>query len=336
MTDPTSTAQTAATIWPMVSNGLIALGGLAGAFALAKSTLFTVPQQHQGLVSRFGKYTGQSRDPGLQVKIPFIDKVDANVSTALQEVETTLDTKTKDNQFIQLPIAIQFSIVDPAKYHYDTTAPKTQISNIISAAVRSHTSGMDFQEIYDSKDDISESVIGDVKERVSEYGINLHRIVVDEPQPDRSVKDAYNAVRASERAKEAAQNEAEAERIRIVERAKADAERTRLTGESVKDFRKSIAESYIETRQALINAEVDEATADRFMEEAMRLDTLRDVGEKGNLIITPMKEAGMDESTLPQVMAGLRAAGVLPAAEQDNSRDTAAGAAASSQPAPGA
>ena len=41
-----------------------------------------------------------------------------------------------------------------------------------------------------------------------------------------------------------------------------------------------MAESYIETRAALIQAGVHEPTADAFMAEAMRLDTLRDVGKR--------------------------------------------------------
>ncbi|MCD8566736.1 MAG: hypothetical protein LRY36_02300 [Alphaproteobacteria bacterium] len=259
------------------------------------------------MVSRFGKYTGKPRKPGLNFKVPFIDKVDARVSTALHKINASLDSKTTDNQFIQLPISIQFMINNTAKYYYETTDPNGQIRDIISAAVRKYTSGKEFQDIYDEREEISEQVISAVSKEIEDYGVVLRRIVIDEPQPDQSVKDAYNAVKSSERKKEAAENEAAAAFIKNVKDAEAAAKRNELIGAGVKAFRMSVAQSYIETRKALIEAGVNEAAADKFMEEAMRLDTMRDVGDKGNLIVMAMDSAGAEQSVIPQVMAALKA-----------------------------
>lgn len=65
------------------------------------------------------------------------------------------------------------------------------------------------------------------------------------------------------------------------------------------------------------------AAADAFMAEAMRLDTMRDVGEKGNLIVMALDQAGADANSIPNVMAALKAYGnAVNAAveEQDNNR----------------
>ena len=70
-----------------------------------------------------------------------------------------------------------------------------------------------------------------------------------------------------------------------MKRAEADKERNILIGEGVAGFRKSVADGYAAIRGELIAQGVDPEVSDRFMEEAMRLDTIRDVGDKGNMVI---------------------------------------------------
>jgi regulator of protease activity HflC (stomatin/prohibitin superfamily) len=266
---------------------------------------FIVLQKHKGLVTRLGKYIGKPADAGFKLKLPLIDKV-WRVSTALQQIPANLATKTKDDQFVTLPISIQFLVANGERYIFDSTDPNQQIKDIITAEVRKYTSKKDFQELYDERQEISESVKQSVQIELEDYGVSIIRIVIDEPQPDEGTKEAYNDVKASERRKEAASNDAQAAYIMTVKAAEADAKRNELIGEGVKSFRKSIAESYIETRAALIGAQIDEDSADGFMMEAMRLDTMRDVGESGNLIVMAMDQGENNNNVLPQIMAALK------------------------------
>lgn len=248
--------------------------------------IYTVPQRREALITSFGKYVRTQYKAGLHLKYPWpFNLVAARIPTDLRQVTEMLDTKTKDNLFVSLPITIQYEIVDTARYYFDTDVPVHQMSKIVSASVRKYTSGKDFQELYDERDEISEAVIQDVKTQIMEYGINIRRIVVDEPTVPQDVQDAYNHVRASERQKDAAQNEAAADYIRRVKAAEADKERNILIGQGVAGFRKSIAEGYASIRNELILQGVDPIAADHFMEEAMRLDTMRDIGDKGNMVI---------------------------------------------------
>jgi regulator of protease activity HflC (stomatin/prohibitin superfamily) len=254
--------------------------------------IYTVPQRREALITSFGKYVRTQFNAGLNVKYPWpFNIVAARIPTDLRQVTEMLDTKTKDNLFVSLPITIQYEVTDTARYFFDTDHPVHQMSKIVSASVRKYTSGKDFQELYDERDEISEAVISDVKTQILEYGINIRRIVVDEPTVPQDVQDAYNHVRASERQKDAAQNEAAADYIRRVKAAEADKERNILIGQGVAGFRKSIAEGYAGIRNELILQGVDPVAADRFMEEAMRLDTMRDIGDKGNMVIVIPSES---------------------------------------------
>lgn len=264
--------------------------------------LFTVPQRREALITFFGRHVRTETEAGLRLKWPWpFNMVAALVPTDLRQVNEMLDTKTKDDLFVRLPITIQYEIQDTARFYFDTDHPVDQMSKIVSASVRKYTSGKEFQELYDERDEISMAVIEDVKAQIMDYGINIRRIVVDEPTAPKDVQDSYNRVRASEREKDAAQNEAAADYIRRVKAAEADKQRNILIGEGVAGFRRSIAQGYAEIRRELIDQGVDPQAADHFMEEAMRLDTIRDVGEKGNLVIVVPQ--GKNDDTLGNMLA---------------------------------
>ena len=257
-----------------------------GALVYAATCIFTVPQRREALITSFGKHVRTEHNPGLKLKYPWpFNIVTVKIPTDLRQVNETLDTKTQDDLFVRLPITIQYEVMNTGRFYFDTNNPVDQMNKIVSAAVRKYTSGKQFQALYDERDQISQAVIDDVKAEVSDYGISIRRIVVDEPHAPKEVQDSFNRVRASEREKDAAQNEADADYIRRVKAAEADKQRNILIGEGVAGFRQSIAQGYAEIRNQLVSDGVDARAAERFMEEAMRLDTIRDVGDKGNMVI---------------------------------------------------
>ncbi|MCI5059696.1 MAG: SPFH domain-containing protein [Alphaproteobacteria bacterium] len=280
---------------------VVALGvGVFGSF-------YTIDQKHKGLVTRFGKHVRTNQTPGLKFKIPLIEAVH-EVSMQEKQVEENLETKTTDNLFVQLPIAIQFEVSDAAVYKFNKERPVELMTKVVAAAVREYTSGKDFQELYDERQQIKDAVLAKVENEVAGFGIQINNIVIDEPRASNDVKATFDRVRSSALEKDAAKNEADADYIKTVKRAEADKQRNILIGEGVAGFREKIAAGYAALRKQLIADEVDPATADRFMEEAMRLDTLRDVGDKGNMVIvTPDGSTGQQIAalqTLGQTVGG--------------------------------
>ena len=57
-------------------------------------TFFIVKQQSAAIVERFGKYIG-TRQSGLQLKIPIIDRVAGRLSLRIQQLDVVVETKTK-------------------------------------------------------------------------------------------------------------------------------------------------------------------------------------------------------------------------------------------------
>jgi regulator of protease activity HflC (stomatin/prohibitin superfamily) len=253
------------------------------AIAALPMMLFTVREKQEALVTSFGKLIRTEKNPGLRMKMPW-HKV-TKVGTDLQQESETLETKTKDDLFVKLPIAIQFEITDTGKYFFSNRDAVATMKKSVSAAVRTASAGREFQELYGDRDEISTAVIDHIKKDVEEFGINLRRIIIDEPTAPQEVQNAFNEVRASERLREAAKNKAEAHKIEVVARAEAEKTADVLRGQGKAGYRKEIFDQYSAQIGKLVESGTPREEAISVMMRAMEQDTLRDVGEKGNLVI---------------------------------------------------
>src|SRR6516162_3752418 len=95
---------------------LCALGTVALlALLVAALTFFTVEQQTAAVIQRFGKFVRVAM-PGLNAKAPFIDSVAGRISLRVQQLDVKVETKTEDNVFVHVVVAVQFYVL-PAKVY---------------------------------------------------------------------------------------------------------------------------------------------------------------------------------------------------------------------------
>lgn len=309
-------------IFQAAAIGVPSLIAAAATIKWAATSLFTIDQSQQGLITQFGKHVRTQTEPGLHVKAPWPFQKVAKISTALHQVEEKLDTKTKDDLFVKLPIAIQFEVTNPAKYYFENRNAIDNMKKAVSAAVRTSTSSKDFQELYSDRDEISDHVIAQIKPTVDEYGITLRRIIIDEPAAPPEVQTSFNEVRASERLMEASKNKAASHKIELVAKAEAEKEADILRGQGKAGFRKALFDQYGEQIENLVGKGVTREEAIKVMLDTMHQDTMRDIGHQGNMVIVTT-----DKSS--DIGGGLAALQTLrpkqqPAREQDTGTSGAA------------
>lgn len=97
------------------------------------------------IVERLGKYS-QTLGPGFHVIIPFIDRVVTKVPLRVQQHNITVTTKTKDNVFCTLEIAVQFRVDNQhiEDSYYRLSNPIEQIESYIQDAIRSSVPRLTF------------------------------------------------------------------------------------------------------------------------------------------------------------------------------------------------
>ena len=254
------------------------------------SGIFTVKQQTVALVERLGKFQSIKR-PGLQFKIPFLDRIAGRVSLKIQQLDVLVETKTKDNVFVKIKVSVQFKILSNAVYDafYKLENPFEQITSYVFDTVRAEVPKMKLDDVFERKDDIAVAIRRDLAQAMNEYGYDIVKALVTDIDPDSAVKVAMNRINAAEREKVAAEYEAEADRIRIVAKAKAEAESKRLQGQGIADQRREIAKGLEESVEVLNKVGINSQEASALIVVTQHYDTLQSMGENSNsnLILMP-------------------------------------------------
>src|SRR5271170_8502395 len=89
----------ALTMIPAVIVAILVLGMVLGSF-------FTVSTAQVAVITRFGKFL-RAAEPGLNWKWPIIDTIAGKVSLRVNQINLTMETKTRDNVFVTIPISVQ-------------------------------------------------------------------------------------------------------------------------------------------------------------------------------------------------------------------------------------
>lgn len=254
------------------------------------ASIFVVKGKTAAILETFGRPHQTAVFPGLHLKWPWpITRIVARVNLQLQEIHADVSVKTRDNAFMTLPVKVQYRAsndgVGAVKAHYELEAPERQITSYVLNNVRQTASGMEMTELYDNRDAVEEKVQTALSEQFARFGYIIENVLVDEPQPSTEVRDAFNRVIASKRLMEAARNEAEAERIKLVGAAQAEAESKKLQGEGMAQMREAVARGLEEAMLTMRRAGLDANQAVQFLTDTNRIDAITSAAVHGNTII---------------------------------------------------
>jgi len=277
-----------------------------------RASFFTVEQQRVAIVERFGKFRRIAR-PGLHTKLPFADRVAIRMSLQVEQLELHIETKTKDNVFVDFETAIQYK-VDPQHVqdaYYLLGDPKAQMEAFTSDVVRSKLPGLDLDSAYADVEEMTLAIENTLRDRMKEYGYMIVKALVLNINPATEVKEAMNRINASRRNQEAAIAQGEADKILVVKRAEAEAESRRLQGEGVAAQRKAIIGGLRESVAKFTRETgVDPHEAMQLVTLTGYTDMLRDVAASSttNTLLLPPTPSGVSD-----LITALKASGVADA-----------------------
>lgn len=255
-----------------------------------------------GVRQTFGRFSGLSQ-PGLRLFVPFIQTI-TPISNRVQQDVFTFETKTKDNVFVILGIAVQYQIKpeNTEKAFFSLDNPVEQINSYIENVVRARVPKMILDDLFESQDDICTYVEDQLSHKMMEYGYSIESTLITKIEPDSEVKNSMNKIQASKRLQEAARNEADAEYIKQVRQAEADCERKRLQGEGIRLQREAILNGYTQNI-----TEMKESTGlsakdiIEFMRNMQELDAMESIGRSTNtktLFFDRVKQDGIDSNVI--------------------------------------
>ncbi len=278
-------------IYQVVGVAIAAIALIAAITALI-STFFTVQQRTTAIVQRLGKFVREA-GPGLNVKVPFFDRVAGRVNLRVQQLDVEIETKTEDNVFVKMVVAVQFYVLAEKVYDafYKLDDARRQITSYVFDVVRAQVPKIKLDDVFEKKDDIADIVKAELAQVMEGFGYGILKALVTDIDPDPKVKHSMNEINAAQRMRVAATEKGEADRILKVKAAEGDAQSKALQGRGIADQRQAIVAGLRDSVDEFQRS-VPGTTAKDVMNLVLMtqyFDTLKEIGasSRSNTILIP-------------------------------------------------
>jgi membrane protease subunit HflC len=229
------------------------------AIILISSSVYTVDQREQVVITQFGEPVRVVKDPGLHLKTPFIQSLRSFEKRVLEWDGRATQIPTKDKKFILVDTYARWKITDPLKFFQsvgDEMGAQTRLDNVIDATVRDFITEQDLIEVVRNsnqplvqsegeeiertdlviemgREKITRQMLQRASEMTPQYGIELVDIEIKHINYVESVREKVFSRMIAER-----------ERIAEQYRSEGQGERSRILGDMQKDLQKITSEAY--------------------------------------------------------------------------------------------
>jgi modulator of FtsH protease HflC len=213
-----------------------------GLFLLGASPLFTVDITQSAIVVQLGKPVRNITEPGLYVKVPFIQEVTYFDNRLLDYDSQAQDVITQDKKTLLLDNYAKWRIVDPLKVYQNfqtQRGARQRLNDIIYSELRVELGRHDLLEIVaDHRADLMKIVTQRSHEKASAYGIEIQDVRIKRADlPEQNEKAVF------------ARMQAERERQAKQYRAEGAEEAQKIRSEAEKDREIILAQAYKESEE---------------------------------------------------------------------------------------
>lgn len=201
-------------------------------------SLFIVDQVTQAIVLRFGEYRRIHTEPGLKIKIPFIEEILAYEKRVLDYDLPSIYVTTQDQKRLVVNTYTRYKISDPLKF-FQSVKPASEIGArlrleaIISSSVRNVLGKVELRTMLrKERSDTMHQILEEVRAVASPLGITIVDVRIIRTELPNENRNAVFARMNSELVRFAKENRAKGEEVAIAIRATADKERTIILAEA--------------------------------------------------------------------------------------------------------
>jgi regulator of protease activity HflC (stomatin/prohibitin superfamily) len=219
--------------------GILLLLGLG--VIIAFSSTSCVRTGHVGVVSVFGRVTGQALPEGIHVVNPVANVTELSIKT--QEIKEKAAVPSSEGLIMGLEASILYHL-DPtqAATVYQQMGPTYADILLIPtfrSAIRAITAGNTAASLYsDGREKIAQQILEDVRRQVAPRGIIVENVLLRDLQLPETLRHAIEA-------KQQAQQEAQRMEY-VLQREKQEAERKRVEAGGIKDFQDIVSQGISE------------------------------------------------------------------------------------------
>ena len=156
---------------------------------------------------------GDACRPGLNIVVPFVDKVRYMIDLREQVVSfPPQPVITEDNLVVSIDTVIYFQVTDPVAATYEIANYIQAVEQLTMTTLRNIVGGMDLEQTLTSRDEINNGLRGVLDEATGKWGIRVNRVELKGIDPPPSIKDSMEKQMRADRDKRAAILTAEGQR----------------------------------------------------------------------------------------------------------------------------
>ena len=248
----------------------IAVAAVLIVLILALCCFTTVPTGYTGIVTTFGRVENYTFDAGFHVKSPFqkVVKMDNRTQKAVE----TLQAFSSDIQQVDISIAVNYSIDQSTAEKLYKTVGEEYYSKILYPRLLENTKAVfskyTAEKLVAYRENLSSEITALVLEDVSDFGINVSSISVQDIDFTDAFTNAVEAKQVAQQNKLTAETEqaqltmqAEQEAARQVIKAQADAEQAKIAAQADLEVTKIQADAaeYAGQKEAAKNKAIAES-----------------------------------------------------------------------------
>ncbi|KER09787.1 MAG: protease [[Candidatus Thermochlorobacteriaceae] bacterium GBChlB] len=283
------------------------------------SSFVTVPQATVAVITQFGEYKRVMR-PGLNFKLPILEKVERRISIQNRSAELEFQAITEDQANVNFKALLVYAVLNQDEETIKNVAFKfvneqnfmQALVRTVEGSVRGFVATKRQAEILGSRRDIVLYVKEQIDKTLEDWGYHLIDLQINDISFDEAIMRSMSQVVASKNLKAAAENEgqallitktkqAEAEGNAIKIAAEAERQAAQLRGQGVALFREEVAKGMRNAAQEMRDADLD-ASVILF---SMWTESIKHFAEngKGNMIFLDGSVDGMTRTM--QELVGL-------------------------------
>ena len=211
-------------------------GGTGGIFGILVAILvvflgfqsvYTLDEQERGVVLRLGKYL-ETKNPGLQFKIPLVDQVIPVKTTQVRTTEIKERMLTEDENIVEVELEVQYRVTDPVSYALRVELPERTLSSAAESALRHEVGSAAMDPILTTgRAELADKVQVRLQDYLDRYqtGMVISQLNIKDSRPPSQVKAAFDDVQKAKNDKETLTNQAEAYANSVVPEARGRAQR---------------------------------------------------------------------------------------------------------------
>jgi modulator of FtsH protease HflC len=204
--------------------------------AVAFSALFIVNQTQQAIVLQFGELKSVIRDPGLHVKLPFIQDVVYYDNRVLDAEPPTEEVIASDQKRLVVDGFARFRIADPLLFYKSVgteVGARPRLNSIISASLRRVLGNVTLAAVLSAeRSNIMKTITEETRVQAKPFGIDVLDVRLRRADLPEENNQAVYARMQSERQREAQEFRAQGDEFAQRIRATAERERTVIIAEA--------------------------------------------------------------------------------------------------------